>query len=244
MPETLHRHKVHESTSQDVEKVQESGIRKKKSLFRNWPLMSSIIVYCIFSFHDMAYTEVFSLWAESDKKYGGLSLSSEDVGQVLAVTGASLLVYQLFLYPRINKVLGPIKSSRIAAILCIPILFAYPYMTYISEPGLSIILNIASAIKNNLAVTIITGTFILQNNAVPQDQRGAANGLSMTGMSFFKALAPAGAGIVFSWAQKRQHAFFFPGDQMVFFLLNVVELVGLILTFKPFLAVPERCDSR
>lgn len=48
------------STSQDVEKVQESGIRKKKSLFRNWPLMSSIIVYCIFSFHDMAYTEVFA----------------------------------------------------------------------------------------------------------------------------------------------------------------------------------------
>jgi hypothetical protein len=29
---------------------------------------------------------VFSLWAESDK-YGGLSLSSENVGQVLAVTG-------------------------------------------------------------------------------------------------------------------------------------------------------------
>ncbi|XP_066336646.1 protein ZINC INDUCED FACILITATOR-LIKE 1-like isoform X1 [Miscanthus floridulus] len=256
MPETLHKHKVHENRSQNIEaleahlidskeKVEESGsLDTKKSLFRNWPLMSSIIVYCIFSFHDMAYTEVFSLWAESDKKYGGLSLSSEDVGQVLAISGASLLVYQLFLYPSINKVLGPIKSSRIAAILCIPILFAYPYMTYLSDPGLSIILNIASVIKNNLAVTIITGTFILQNNAVPQDQRGAANGLSMTGMSFFKALAPAGAGIVFSWAQKRQHAFFFPGDQMVFFLLNIVELVGLLLTFKPFLAVPEQLDSR
>ncbi|CAL4911765.1 unnamed protein product [Urochloa decumbens] len=278
MPETLHKHKGSENENQSVEglevhlidpeeKVEESGsLNTKKSLFKNWPLMSSIIVYCIFSFHDMAYTEVFSLWAESDKKYGGLSLSSEDVGQVLAVTGASLLVYQLFLYPRINKILGPINSSRIAAvskslcylvdvfsscciselfcsilqILCIPILFAYPYMTYLSEPGLSIILNIASVIKNNLAVTIITGTFILQNNAVPQDQRGAANGLSMTGMSFFKAVAPAGAGIVFSWAQKRQHGFFFPGDQMVFFLLNLIELLGFILTFKPFLAVPEQ----
>lgn len=31
---------------------------------------------------------MFSLWAESDKKYGGLSLSSEDVGQVLAITGS------------------------------------------------------------------------------------------------------------------------------------------------------------
>jgi hypothetical protein len=76
-------------------------------------------------------------------------------------------------------------------------------------------------------VTIITGTFILQNNAVvclswsfllvtklcivlhlikiflynlwmtqPQDQRGAANGISVTGMSFFKAIGPAAGGIM------------------------------------------------
>lgn len=30
----------------------------QKNLFKNWPLMSSIIVYCIFSLHDMAYIEV------------------------------------------------------------------------------------------------------------------------------------------------------------------------------------------
>uniref|UniRef100_A0A0E0F2D9 Major facilitator superfamily (MFS) profile domain-containing protein n=1 Tax=Oryza meridionalis TaxID=40149 RepID=A0A0E0F2D9_9ORYZ len=241
--ETLHKHKADANRSQTVEALeshlidpkekadQNGSLDCKKSLLSNWPLMSSIILYCVFSFHDMAYTEIFSLWAESDRKYGGLSLSSEDVGQVLAITGASLLVYQLFIYPRINK------------ILCIPILFAYPYMTYLSGPGLTIILNIASVIKNNLGVTIITGCFILQNNAVPQDQRGAANGLAMTGMSFFKAVAPAGAGIVFSWAQKRQHASFLPGDQMVFFLLNIFELLGLILTFKPFLAVPQQHDT-
>jgi hypothetical protein len=137
------------------EKADQNGsLDCKKSLLRNWPLMSSIILYCVFSFHDMAYTEIFSLWAESDRKYGGLSLSSEDVGQVLAITGVSLLVYQLFIYPRINKVIGHIKASRIAAILCIPILFAYPYMTYLSGPGLTIILNIASVIKNNLGVSI------------------------------------------------------------------------------------------
>ncbi|KAI9157674.1 hypothetical protein LWI28_026113 [Acer negundo] len=33
----------------------------KKSLLKNWPLMSSIIVYCVFSLHDMAYTEVLSI---------------------------------------------------------------------------------------------------------------------------------------------------------------------------------------
>ncbi|XP_015698670.2 protein ZINC INDUCED FACILITATOR-LIKE 1 isoform X2 [Oryza brachyantha] len=255
MPETLHKHKADVNRYETVEslesdfidlkgKAEQNGtLNNKKSLLSNWPLMSSIILYCVFSFHDMAYTEIFSLWAESDRKYGGLSLSSEDVGQVLAITGASLLVYQLFIYPRINKVLGHIKASRIAAIACIPILFTYPYMTYLSGPGLSTVLNIASVIKNNLSVTIITGCFILQNNAVPQDQRGAANGLAMTGMSLFKAVAPAGAGIVFSWAQKRQDASFLPGDQMVFFLLNVFEFLGLILTFKPFLAFPEQQDT-
>uniref|UniRef100_A0A453HIF7 Major facilitator superfamily (MFS) profile domain-containing protein n=1 Tax=Aegilops tauschii subsp. strangulata TaxID=200361 RepID=A0A453HIF7_AEGTS len=128
MPETLHKHKASENGKQSVEaveahlidpqeKVEESAsVDTKKSLFKNWPLMSSIIVYCIFSYHDMAYTEVFSLWAESDKKYGGLGLSSEDVGQTLGITGGSLLVYQMFIYPRINKVLGPIKCCQIAAV--------------------------------------------------------------------------------------------------------------------------------
>lgn len=31
----------------------------------------------------------------------------------------------------------------------------------------------------------------------------------------------------------------YAGDQMVFFLLNVVEFIGLLMTFKPFLRVPS-----
>lgn len=31
-----------------------------KSLIKNWPLMSAIIVYCVFSLQDMAYSEVLS----------------------------------------------------------------------------------------------------------------------------------------------------------------------------------------
>ncbi|KAG8089158.1 hypothetical protein GUJ93_ZPchr0011g27239 [Zizania palustris] len=50
--------------------------------------------------------------------------------------------------------------------------------------------------------------------------------------------------LAFSWAQKRQDAFFLPGDQIVFFLLNVFELLGLIFTFKPFLAVLEQQDTK
>ncbi|CAL9117242.1 unnamed protein product [Musa textilis] len=257
LPETLHKHnsdQVKGVSIEDLETTQyksdfkghigvheESGFPRKENLFKNWPLMSSIIVYCIFSLHDMAYSEIFSLWAVSGKRYGGLSLSTKDVGEILAVSGLGLLVFQTLLYPPLEKLVGPINSLRLAAILSIPLLVAYPFIAKLSGLPLMLIVNLASLLKNTLSVTIVTGLFILQNIAVAQDQRGAANGIAVTAMSIFKAIAPAAGGAIFSWAQKRQHASFFPGDQMVFFILNVVEFIGLLLSFKPFLV--QRCDN-
>uniref|UniRef100_A0A453KCE2 Major facilitator superfamily (MFS) profile domain-containing protein n=1 Tax=Aegilops tauschii subsp. strangulata TaxID=200361 RepID=A0A453KCE2_AEGTS len=154
-------------------------------------------------------------------------------------SGVSLLVYQIFVYRWLNNTLGPVNSTRIASALSIPIIAAYPFMTHLSGIRLGLALYIAAMIKSVLAITRVSGTSLLQNNAVPQGQRGAANGIATTLMSLFKSVAPAGAGVLFSWAQKRQHAAFFPGDQMVFLLLNVTEVLGLLLTFKPFLAVPQ-----
>uniref|UniRef100_A0A0D9XNT3 Major facilitator superfamily (MFS) profile domain-containing protein n=1 Tax=Leersia perrieri TaxID=77586 RepID=A0A0D9XNT3_9ORYZ len=241
LPETLHKHKNIEGENEMIDNSRSTMeySHKQKSLYKNWPLMSSIIAYCVFTLHDTAYSEIFSLWAVSDKRYGGLSFSSKEVGQVLAVAGAGLLVYQLFIYRSVHKWLGPINSSRVASALSIPILAAYPFMPHLAGFRLGIALYLGTILKGVLSMTIITGTSLLQNNAVSQSQRGAANGISTTAMSFFKAIAPAGAGALFSWAQKRQNAAFFPGDQMIFFILNVIELVGLVLTFKPFLAIPK-----
>jgi len=58
--ETLHKHKDLDRTVEMVEgsTAQESTEPPKKSLLKNWPLMSSIITYCVFSLHDTAYVEV------------------------------------------------------------------------------------------------------------------------------------------------------------------------------------------
>jgi len=36
----------------------DGSMPSEKSLFRNWSLISTIIVYCVFSLHDTAYSEV------------------------------------------------------------------------------------------------------------------------------------------------------------------------------------------
>ncbi|CAN7114149.1 unnamed protein product [Brassica rapa subsp. narinosa] len=246
IPETLHNHKTADDASShdesikflshDPESHKVTERNEKNSLLKNWPLISSIIVYCIFSLHDMAYTEVFSLWANSPRKYGGLGYTSADVGSVLAFSGFGLLVFQLSLYSYAERLLGPIVVTRISGSLGLVLLSSYPLIAKLSGLALTLTLNCASVAKNVLSVSAITGLFILQNNAVGQDQRGAANGLAMTGMSLFKAIGPAAAGIIYSWSEKRQDAAFLPGTQMVFFILNTVLALGVVLTFKPFLA--------
>ncbi|KAD4586480.1 hypothetical protein E3N88_24081 [Mikania micrantha] len=239
LPETLHFHKKIEleSASNILEEKQDEETKSTLiTLLKNWPLMSSIIVYCVFSLHDMAYTEIFSLWAVSPKSLGGLNYSTEDVGTVLSITGMGLLLFQTVLYPIAERIFGPIWVARISGALSIPLLTSYPYMAMLSGFVLSLTLNCASIMKNIFSVSIITGTFMLQNKAVDQHQRGAANGIAMTLQSTFKAIGPACGGALLSWSQKRQNAAFLPGNQMIFFILNVIEGIGVLLTFKPFLA--------
>ena len=44
--------------SSDSRAPQTEEIHGDKSLCKNWPLMSSIIAYCVFTLHDTAYSEV------------------------------------------------------------------------------------------------------------------------------------------------------------------------------------------
>lgn len=244
LPETLHKHTEDTVLKNSIEAVEESlsGPNAEEngggflSLFTNWPLMSAITVYCIFSLQDVAYAEVFSLWSVSDKKYGGLSFSSQDVGSVLAISGLFLLIYQILIYPSVAKSIEPITLVRAVAVLTIPLLSSYPFMPALSGFILQLIVNCASFLKNVFSVTAITVFNILMNDAVSQDLRASANGVAVTLMSISKAIAPAVAGAIFSWAQRRQTASFLPGDHLVFFMLNVFTVIALVFTFRPFLA--------
>ncbi|XP_031380096.1 protein ZINC INDUCED FACILITATOR-LIKE 1-like isoform X2 [Punica granatum] len=205
LPETIHNHgenseevyksyETLEESRNESNATEESEKPAKQSLLRNWPLMSSIIVYCVFQLHDMAYAEIFSLWAISPRKFGGLSYTTADVGEVLAVSGLGLLLFQLFMYPPVERTFGSVTISRVGAVLSILLLTSYPFIAKLTGIGLALLINFASISKNVLSVSITTGLFLLQNRAVTQERRGAANGISLAAMSLFKAVGPATGG--------------------------------------------------
>ncbi|XP_058753920.1 protein ZINC INDUCED FACILITATOR-LIKE 1-like [Vicia villosa] len=242
-PETLHYHTGSKESGDNMESAEDGSSKTEKdkmnkkdeSIFLNWPLMSSIIVYCVFSLHDIAYQEVFSLWAVSPRRLGGLNFKTNDVGNIMAISGFAIIIYQLALYPSVQKACGPVNLARITGALSIPLLQSYPFMTLLSGSTLYLVINIASILKYIMSETISTGLFLLQNRAVEQHQRGAANGVAMTAMSAFKIIGPAGGGALLAWSQKRLNASFLPGTHVVFLVLNIVEGLGVILMFKPFL---------
>ncbi|PNX88285.1 protein zinc induced facilitator-like 1-like, partial [Trifolium pratense] len=94
IPETLHNHSGSNESTDDAEALENGSnrvekqktVQKNENLFMNWPLMSSIIAYSVFSLHDVAYQEVFSLWAVSPPRLGGLSFTTDDVGNVLSIS--------------------------------------------------------------------------------------------------------------------------------------------------------------
>ncbi|XP_019186375.1 PREDICTED: protein ZINC INDUCED FACILITATOR 1-like isoform X1 [Ipomoea nil] len=210
------------------------------SLFGRFPYLLPCLCISLFALAvtiSSFWLPTFSLWTESPRRLGGLGYSTNAVGVVLAISGFSVLVFQVLLYPSIERAIGPVTVVRVAGIMTIPLLTSYPYIANLSGITLSLVLNCASLIKNILVTASITGLLILQNKAVEQDQRAIANGVAMTGMSVFKAIGPVGIGALFSWSQKRLDAAFLPGNHMVFFVLNVIEGIGVLLTFKPFLVV-------
>uniref|UniRef100_K3XSD3 Major facilitator superfamily (MFS) profile domain-containing protein n=1 Tax=Setaria italica TaxID=4555 RepID=K3XSD3_SETIT len=202
LPETLHFH--NDDKVEAIDELEAQSGESTKNLLKNWQLMSAVFLYCIFYFHDTAYLEIFSLWAVSSRKFRGLSLTSQDVGTVLAVSGFGVLVYQLAIYPFLAKYFGPIKPFHLVAVLSTLLLATYPFMANLH--GLEL------TFEEHATITISCN--ILQNTAVTQEQRGVANG-SDSDVNVQSC------------------------DQILFLMLNMVSVIGLVLTFKPFFSLPN-----
>ncbi|MCO5579188.1 hypothetical protein L7F22_033041 [Adiantum nelumboides] len=239
MPESLHKHSAQSKTNFSKQGVQSVSLSfnetQTKPLSKNWGFISSVMVYCIWSLHDMAYSEIFCLWAVSPRTLWGLELTTSNVGVVLAISGGVLLFFQMLLYPIAQKRLGPIQTCRVSALLSVPLIALYPLIAQLHGTLLWVLVIVASCIKNVLSVSVMTASFILINHAVTSDQRGVANGISMSVMSLFKAVGPATAGLLLSWAETRLDASFLPGTWLVFSILALFCFFTILFTVDPIL---------
>ncbi|EOA22915.1 hypothetical protein CARUB_v10003658mg, partial [Capsella rubella] len=156
---------------------------------------------------------IFSVCSNSPKIYGGLSYSTNEVGTVLVISEIVLLTIsfisgtddtkELSIYSKFIQVYISLSlmlfCKNFSLALMIPMQISYPFIANLTGLSQSILLNCASILLNVLS---------------DQNQRGAANGIAMTAMSLFKTIGPAGAGILFSWSERRLDAAFLPAESL------------------------------
>ena len=54
-----------------------------KNLLKNWQFMSSVIIYCVFSLHDVAYLEVIFFLYDHESNFCSSSTICEDANNII-----------------------------------------------------------------------------------------------------------------------------------------------------------------
>eukprot|EP00002_Diphylleia_rotans_P009110 TRINITY_DN1911_c0_g1_i4.p1 TRINITY_DN1911_c0_g1~~TRINITY_DN1911_c0_g1_i4.p1 ORF type:complete len:490 (+),score=89.03 TRINITY_DN1911_c0_g1_i4:61-1530(+) len=124
----------------------------------------AISLYCVLGFTYICFDEVYPLFAFLDVKSGGLGFESEDIGHSLLGAGAFLMVFQMAIYPIIDKKFGSLTTFKIGSVFTCLFMFLFPNVHYIAAAGSKLIVFYAvlgMAMKNCFGNMLFTPVFIL-----------------------------------------------------------------------------------
>ena len=86
----------------------------------------SISFYTVAMFVEFFDPMLLSLWASAPADAGGLGYNTSQIGSVLAVTGGSLIFFQILIYPSANRWYGTLGLLRRLVCLQLPFWCAIP----------------------------------------------------------------------------------------------------------------------
>ena len=118
---------------------------------------------------------------------GGLNFDTSQIGTIFSLGGIFLFTYQLFLYARIERWLGPLRTFRWGIILSIPVFFVLPNVGLLHRdaetyPNWMIWAATVACqcLRTCGALQAFTSSFIMTANSCPSHSRGSANGLTQS----------------------------------------------------------------
>jgi MFS family permease len=188
--------------------------------------------YCIVSLTSIVFDEVLILYAMSTPSSGGLGFSHLRVGYSTSVTGFPMMATTFILTPYLNQ-LYPSSScflyaQLLGAFFSFVVIFL-PFIYHHSSGALITIFILIATGGKCCAVVAFSSVFLLINDSVDSDERGALNGLAVTLAGVSKALGPMLGSILFAWSIS--NGLPFPFNYAFVFLLNTI--MGIAGFFLP-----------
>ncbi|KAG9242177.1 major facilitator superfamily domain-containing protein [Calycina marina] len=183
----------------------------KRCAIWNRKTIRVIIFSGLLPLHNGAFTHLFAVFLSTPiaasnpsdlfHSAGGLGLTSQSIGIVLAILGISGIILKFFTYPPVHAHFGTLRTIWISLLLFPVAYFATPFLALISEQSIWRWLCVVSLLLTQIMARgfIIPCSIMLLTDSVYQKGalgrvHGAANMLG----SLAKALAPLIGGWIFS----------------------------------------------
>ncbi|KAK8051398.1 hypothetical protein PG993_002783 [Apiospora rasikravindrae] len=205
---TIRRSIEHQRETPCVKKTQK---HKQPSIFTK-PVMALICALSLFTYHSMTYDHLLPIYFEDDKapdlqissfnplqSGGGLGLSMQNVGVILAFNGAMALFVQVVIFPIAASYIGVYKLFITVTVLH-PIVYAVmPMLVHVPESLLYPAIYCCLAIRNVLSIILYPILLILIKEVTPcSSVLGKINGFAASAGAACRMIAPPVAGYLYT----------------------------------------------
>lgn len=180
--------------------------------------MALIIALSIFTYHSMTYDHLMPIFFEDKKAElhglvasafnpfyspGGLGLSMQTVGMILAVNGGIALFVQVVVFPLAAEKIGVFRLF-IFVITLHPIAYLIvPFLIYVPDCMLLPAIYVCLTVRNLLSIVLYPLLLILIKESTPSpDMLGRVNGLAASAGAACRMIAPPVAGYLYSFGSQ------------------------------------------
>ncbi|KNE72027.1 hypothetical protein AMAG_15970 [Allomyces macrogynus ATCC 38327] len=163
-------------------------------LCRDGPIFLTAFLYGCTAAVEITYMEATVLWAKLPLDQGGVAFDSADIGFITSLNGVVTLVFQLLLFPMIERKLGPLTLFRVGTLLPIAahqlqprIPQLWPGASHGTYRAIAAVLQSFAGIGSTCAFTTV---FVMVSNSALDKDKGSANGLGQTFASTARIIFP------------------------------------------------------
>ena len=183
-----------------------------------WQVAMLTVALGIFTYHSMCYDHLLPIFYQDpragDPEFttssvnllhveGGLGLSTNNVGVIMAVNGLIALAIQAIVFPYAAEKLGIWRVFVIVTILHPTAYFIVPYLALLPDNALYAGIYTSLGIRNLLSILAYPALLILLRQAsISAAVLGRINGLGASVGAGCRTMAPPIAGLLYGWGQE------------------------------------------
>ncbi|KAK0704246.1 major facilitator superfamily domain-containing protein [Apiosordaria backusii] len=180
-------------------------------------IMAVVVSLSIFTYHSMTYDHLMPIFFEDDRvpihallgtinplySPGGLGLSLQAVGMILAVQGIIALVIQAVIFPPLAERMGVHRLFIIVTVLHPIAYMIVPGLLYVPDRLLYPAIYFCLGVRNFLSIIVYPLLLILIKEATPTPAvLGKVNGLAASAGAACRMIAPPVAGYLYAMGKR------------------------------------------